>query len=151
MKRFEHLSTRETLTNVVIRHHYFVRSSVVGVMAIAWFVISNHCALAAMENANSAPAHAHCHGCTAPTKAPTKNELAPCCKELRAMVAEDLSVAKNASISSLQQYLVGFVVFPKQLCCPQSFELDTGPPFSSSFAEYVLQRSILAHAPPLIA
>jgi hypothetical protein len=29
--------------------------------------------------------------------------------------------------------------------------LDTGPPESSSFAELVLQRSLLAHAPPSFA
>lgn len=28
-------------------------------------------------------------------------------------------------------------------------ELDIGPPFAASFVESVLQRSILAHAPPL--
>jgi hypothetical protein len=116
-------------------------------MAAAWFFISNHCALAAMENANSAPAHAHCHGSTAPTK----NEHVPCCKVLSALVVKGVSVDGNGLAFSLQQYLVGLVDFPEQLHWPQSFELDTGPPFSSSFAEYVLQRSILAHAPPFIA
>jgi hypothetical protein len=147
MKRFEHLSTRETLRNVVIRRNYFVRSSVVVVMATAWFFISNHCALAAMESSNSAAAHAHCHGSTAPTK----NEQVPCCKVLSASVVKGVSVAENGLTFSLQKYLPGFVVFPEQLYWPQSFELDTGPPFSSSFAENVLQRSILVHAPPLIA
>jgi hypothetical protein len=28
--------------------------------------------------------------------------------------------------------------------------LDTGPPGATSFAELVLQRSILAHAPPIV-
>jgi hypothetical protein len=28
--------------------------------------------------------------------------------------------------------------------------LDTGPPGSISFAELILQRSILAHAPPVL-
>jgi hypothetical protein len=29
--------------------------------------------------------------------------------------------------------------------------LDTGPPGARSFAELILQRSILAHAPPFLA
>jgi len=128
-----------------------VRFSVVVAVATAWFVISNHCALAAMENANSAPAHAHCHGSTAPKKAPAKDEHVPCCKVLSALVVKGVSVDGSGLTFSLQQYLVGFVDFPEQLHWPQSLELDTGPPFSSSFAECVLQRSILAHAPPLIA
>jgi hypothetical protein len=148
MKRFEHLLAHKTLTDVVIRRSYFLRSSVVAVMAAGWFLISNHCALATAESAGLAAAHAHCHGCPAPAKAPTKNELVPCCKVLRAMVTEGFSVAKDASAFSLQEYLAGFVTFPEEMHRPQSFELDTGPPFSGSFAESVLQRSILAHAPP---
>jgi hypothetical protein len=75
----------------------------------------------------------------------------PCCKLLRATVVKDsASVVQNGLIFSLQPYFVGFIVFPEQLHWPQSFELDTGPPFSGSFAESVLQRSILAHAPPYL-
>lgn len=33
----------------------------------------------------------------------------------------------------------------------QPLELDTGPPFARSFVESVLQRSLLAHAPPSLA
>jgi hypothetical protein len=29
--------------------------------------------------------------------------------------------------------------------------LDTGPPGARSFAELILQRSLLAHAPPILA
>jgi hypothetical protein len=149
LKRFEHLLVRENLTNVVIRGSYFARASVAVVMAVGWFVISNHCALAAFETGNFAPAHAHCHGSTAPSKSPSKDEQQPCCKVVRAILAKGGgSVAENALTFYLQQYFVGLVVFPEQLHWPQSFELDTGPPFSGSFAESVLQRSILAHAPP---
>jgi hypothetical protein len=151
MKRFEHLLADENLTNVVIRGSCFIRSSVVVVMAAGWFFISNHCALAIVERAKSAPAHAHCHGSTEPTKAPARNEQVPCCKVLRAtVVKEGASVAGNSLTFSLQPYFVGLIIFPEQLHWPQSFELDTGPPFSGSFAESVLQRSLLAHAPPFV-
>jgi hypothetical protein len=127
------------------------RAGVVVVTLVGWFSISNHCALAAFESSQSGAAHASCHANTrAPSKLPVKGEETPCCKLLRAtLVKDNASVAENALMFSLQPYFVGLIVFPEQLHWPQSFELDTGPPFSGSFAESVLQRSILAHAPPL--
>jgi hypothetical protein len=128
-----------------------MRSSTVAIMAAAWFAISNHCALAVVEGGQSVTAHAACHGNeSAPTKTPAKGAQGPCCKVLRATLVKSASVAADTLAFSLQPYFVGIVVFPKQLHWPQSFELDTGPPFSTSFAESVLQRSILAHAPPFI-
>jgi hypothetical protein len=127
-----------------------MRLGVVAVTTTAWFLVSNHCALAIAESAKLPAAHAHCDGSTTPTNAPAQNEQVPCCKVLRATITkEGPSVAGNALTFSLQTYFVGFIVFPEQLHWPQSFELDTGPPFSSSFAESVLQRSVLAHAPPV--
>jgi hypothetical protein len=149
-KAFEHLLMRESLIGVVIRPSYFMQLGVVAVTIAAWFLISNHCAFAIVESAKLPAEHAHCHGSTAPTNAPAQNEDLPCCKLLRATITKDgASVAKNALTFSLQPYFVGFIVFPEKLHWPQSFELDTGPPFSTSFAESVLQRSVLAHAPPL--
>jgi hypothetical protein len=148
-KAFEHLLMRESLIGVVIRPSYLMRAGVVAVTIAAWFLISNHCAFAIVEGAKLPAEHAHCHGSTAPTNAPAQNEQLPCCKLLRATITKDgASVAGNALAFSLQPYFVGFIVFPEPLRWPQSFELDTGPPFSISFAESVLQRSILAHAPP---
>ena len=128
------------------------RASVVVVTLVGWFSISNHCALAAFEGRQSGGAHASCHAnMPAPSKLPAKGEQMPCCKLLRATVVKDNgSVVQTGLIFSLQPYFVGFIVFPAQLHWSQSFELDTGPPFSTSFAESVLQRSILAHAPPFV-
>ena len=126
------------------------RASVVVVTLVGWFLISNHCALAAFEGRQSVATHASCHANTpAPSKLPATGEQMPCCKLLRATVVKDsASVVQSGSTSSLQPHFVGFIVFPEQIHWSQSFELDTGPPFSVSFAESVLQRSILAHAPP---
>jgi len=126
------------------------RSSVTVLTLAAWFAISNHCALGAFETKQNVADHASCHGSApAPSKPPVKGEQTPCCKVVRATLAKGgTSVAENALSFSLQQYFVGLIIFPEQLHWPQSFELDTGPPFSGSFAESVLQRSILAHAPP---
>jgi hypothetical protein len=117
---------------------------------VAWFSISNHCALAAFEGSQSVAVHASCHGSTpAPSKVPAKGGQTPCCKLMRATVVRDsASVAEKTLTLLLQPYFVGLIVFPEQLYWPQSFELDTGPPLARSFAESVLQRSILAHAPP---
>ena len=127
------------------------RVSVVVVTLVGWFSISNHCALAAFEGRQSGVPHPSCHANTpAPSKLPAKGEQMPCCKLLRATVVKDsASLVQNGLAFSLQPYFVRFIVFPEQLHWSQSFELDTGPPISASFAESVLQRSILAHAPPL--
>jgi hypothetical protein len=128
------------------------RASVVVVTLVGWFSISNHCALAAFEGRRSGAAHTSCHANTpTPSKLPAKGEQMPCCKLLRATVVKDsASVVQNGLTFSLQPYFVGFIAFPEQLHWSQSFELDTGPPFSESFAESVLQRSVLAHAPPFV-
>jgi len=123
------------------------------ISAIAWFAISNHCALAAFNStADALAVHARCHG-NAPTPAKEQHdEQLPCCKVLRATVAQNIQAddnidklwqpidyAKNVDASSISRIASAVV----------STELDTGPPFADSFAESVLQRSILAHAPPL--
>jgi hypothetical protein len=119
---------------------------------VAWFLISNHCAFAVFEKTPIFAAHTGCHGVPAeqPTS-PSKNDQTPCCKVLRAtLVKTDSSIGASSLILSLQPYQAGIIVSSDQIHWPQSFELDTGPPFGGSFAEIVLQRSILAHAPPFV-
>jgi hypothetical protein len=131
--------------------HPALRLLIVLIAALGWLAISNHCVLGMVESAKSVAAPPACHSVPhPPEKAPTGADQAPCCKVLRATV--ELSkpvVAYDVSAFSLQMYLTGFVVFPDQLASLRPLELDTGPPFSGSFAESVLQRSILAHAPPV--
>ncbi len=127
-----------------------VKGGVVVVMIAAWFSISNHCALAVFENAKSAGAtHRSCHGdSSSPARQPAKDG-APCCKILRATIAANANVplAKAIGLERFVPVSVRAVVF--QLDKEQRWTfLDTGPP-SLSFAESVLQRSLLAHAPPL--
>lgn len=126
------------------------RIAIVAVSIAAWFSISNHCALSAFEPAQRAQAHAACHGNPgAPAKSPAKGEAAPCCKLLRATpVQPTQSVAQNHFTGLLPAWFAAILVLYERMHWRQSFELDTGPPFSESFAESVLQRSILAHAPP---
>ncbi len=74
----------------------------------------------------------------------------PCCKMLRATITSEAKVVEVASKTFLpiQDWIVAELISAAE---PQlsPLELDTGPPFAGSFAESVLQRSILAHAPPV--
>ena len=124
------------------------------VTAAAWFFISNHCLLAELQTAPKAKASCHqpCCDNQFPAKSKTDN-AGECCKTLRATLA---GTAKDfggydSSFFALQFYLVGPVVCTTDCAPTLILELDTGPPFVSTFAESVLQRSILAHAPPVIA
>ena len=76
----------------------------------------------------------------------------PCCKMLRATITSEAKVVEVASKTFLpiQDWIVAELIVADQEhshCAP--LELDTGPPFVASFAESVLQRSVLAHAPPV--
>lgn len=121
---------------------------------VAWFSISNHCAFGALESASQTAAalSAHCHEKQSPSKHNDEDD-APCCKTLRATVA---SPAKVLGVSS--QFFVPLPAWSiieslSNEAHPHRtpLELDTGPPAALSFTESVLQRSILAHAPPLLS
>lgn len=119
----------------------------------AWFCLSNHCVLG-LGNAGSPPVTAvEATGCpmhSAPAKGKKPATKVPCCKDLRAVVAKSAANAMAATIrlAGLQDHTVG--IFSPPLRGAIELEgFDTGPPGTFSFAESVLQQSILAHAPPL--
>jgi hypothetical protein len=123
------------------------------VALMAWFSISNHCALGALVavNTKSATGAMHCHSDQPSPANNSDQKQTPCCKLLRATLAKtNISPTWDASAFVLQQYFVASLLFADQLRHASSLEeLDTGPPFAVSFAESVLQHSVLAHAPPL--
>ena len=128
-----------------------IRISVVLTTIVAWFLISNHCAIGALiGKTNSVVAPMHCHGNqSTPSKKSSEAEMA-CCKMLRATLAGEAKVVELASQNfvPIQDWIVAELLSAiKTQLSP--LELDTGPPFAGSFAESVLQRSILAHAPPI--
>lgn len=135
----------------MLRDFKIVRLLVVSLSMAAWFVASNHCVLAArpsvgkvagcaMHQKTSAPQPEKGNGC---------GDL-PCCKSLQA-TANGLvkTVAKPTWLGALQP----FCVTPGSAIDAGTRQLspirDNGPPGENSFAELVLQRSILAHAPPV--
>jgi|SRR2546430_4813273 len=129
-----------------------IRVSIVMVTSLAWISISNHCALGALiAKTNSAVAPMHCHGNQpVPSKKSSEEEM-PCCKLLRATVTSDAKIVQVASKNFLpaQIAIIAEIIFANQARLHRTpLELDIGPPFVDSFAESVLQRSILVHAPP---
>ena len=130
-----------------------IRISVVLTTIVAWLSISNHCAIGAMVAAKtqSPMAQMHCHGSQpSPSKKSNKEEL-PCCKVLRATLAGQGKIVQVASKDFLpiSKRIVAQVIFADEAQLRRvPEELNTGPPFAGSFAESVLQRSLLAHAPP---
>ncbi len=123
------------------------------IAAIAWLLAANHCAVAALMPARAVAAngHEHCPGHEAPAKN-NHGESMECCKTLSAtapVVAKDLVGYGAADFQSID--LPSAVPSPlRHQHETTRCEWDTGPP-RVSFAELVLQRSLLAHAPPSFA
>ncbi len=117
----------------------------------AWFGVSNHCALGAIQSAGKVSiAHAHCHGQSAPAPLKQQNgEDMPCCKTLKAVTPAKISANPNVLDFTLKDYFSIVLLADVSIGRAETLELDTGPPRALSFSESVLQRSLLAHAPPL--
>ena len=117
---------------------------VIVTMAVAWFFAANHCALAAVESLKNTE-HACCHsdqGTTEPF--PTQ-----CCKALAAPVPQ-ATVAPAVHLDEFQPAWIeaSRVQVAAEISMVVAFA--TGPPRrSTSFAVLVLNRSLLAHAPPV--
>ena len=130
-----------------------VRLPIVAIGAATWLAISNHCALAAIEGPAKMPMPS-CHGTAPASHLPAKHNQKngiECCKVLRAtlLTGSKSAVGLNQSHFAIVAYVVAVLPLPAQSVARAPLELDTGPPLLRSFAESVLQRSILAHAPPV--
>ena len=85
---------------------------------------------------------------SAPAKKKPAAEI-PCCKDIRATVAK--SVIANPIVRELigcRDYALEIFRLPARIAIEIEV-LDTGPPNCFSFAESVLQESMLSHAPPV--
>jgi hypothetical protein len=115
----------------------------------AWFALSNHCALGtvlALPESNQQIDGCPMHSAPSKKKSAAKT---PCCKEIRALVAKCVTVSPIALRSiGHPDYATAIFTAPPRLAIAIE-ELDTGPPRSLSFAESVLQESVLSHAPPV--
>jgi hypothetical protein len=124
----------------------------VAIAICSWIAVSNHCAFAAVATEinkaqNQCPFHSK------PAKQKEQSSKVQCCKVLRAVFfAKTKHWARDDAKFCDANFLVRartFFVCPSPAVAP--LLLDTGPPGAFSFAELILQKSILAHAPPFLA
>ncbi len=136
------------------------RSVVVALAMLAWLAASNHCAiagrLAAQQLANASedgmPSDCPMHAKHKPSESQKKNDCGGlmCCNNLPATSSVPAKLVANplwtgALISFFLPAILDTSTPPSNV----SYFLDTGPPGRGSFVELVLQRSLLAHAPPV--
>jgi hypothetical protein len=128
------------------------RCAVVLVAICSWFAISNHCAFAAVATKTDS-AQTACPFHSKSAKQKQEPSQLQCCKILRAVVlAQTTSWARDdAKFFDVDLCVEEFVLVALLLNEQALLSLDTGPPDANSFAELILQRSLLAHAPPLLA
>lgn len=130
---------------------------IIAITMAAWLAISNHCALTAApanESVGAAPTEEPACPFHAQKTAPAKPKPAkdsPCCKILRAIVGKKAAGARPVLFEiagSSQDFAILIVpATPDRISLPSLY--DHGPP-GSTFAELILQQSLLAHAPPVL-
>jgi hypothetical protein len=120
---------------------------VIVTMAVAWFFAANHCALAVVESLGKQNTE---HGCCHSDQGTAQQFPTQCCKALAAPVPQ-ATVAPAVHLDELQPAWIqaSRVQVATEISMVVAFE--TGPPpRSTSFAVLVLNRSLLAHAPPVL-
>jgi hypothetical protein len=128
------------------------RGVTVAVAIFSWVAISNHCAFSALV----AQTHATQSACpfhSQPAKTPPQPAGIQCCKILRAVVPTMTKgwARNDAGVSDADLYFEKLAFIANSQSATAPLLLDTGPPGARSFAELILQRSVLAHAPPVSA
>jgi hypothetical protein len=138
------------------------RLFLVALTTVAWFVATAHCSFAAAVNATFSQVTNNedmPEGCPMHAKAkksaphsPKKDGCGdlPCCKNLPAAAATGMKFfCKPVCVPApVNAFLFSLDSLDLTRSKKPLFILDTGPPVAQSFTESVLQRSILAHAPP---
>jgi hypothetical protein len=144
----------QTLRSLVIVVKAFRAPSIsrflaVAVMLLAWFVITNHCALARLTAQEERQC---CHfQKPEPVKESPCQELDQCCTAVKSSLSGKVEVKFNAVASFQTQYNAVLQVLAEIPELALALDFDHGPPRVVSFAESVLQRSLLSHAPPFTA
>lgn len=137
------------------------RSLTVAAVICSWLALSNHCAVAALAargTGQSALDHRQdadaidCPFHSKPGKQKEQPSQVQCCKVLRAIVpvATKSWTRDDANFPGSDLCFEEFAFPALSRNTPAPLLLDTGPPDALSFAELILQRSLLAHAPPIL-
>ena len=128
-----------------------IRCTGVAIAICSWIAISNHCAFAAVASEID-KGQVECPFHSKPAKQKEQSSQVQCCKTLRAVV---LAHAKtwardDAKFFDLDLCVDYIALNVRSRNAQASTSLDTGPPDARSFAELILQRSLFAHAPPIL-
>jgi hypothetical protein len=126
---------------------------------LAWLAATNHCVFSSpvptkvrIANNDRMPPDCPMHAKHQPSQSQKQNGCGdlPCCKNLQA------TASISAKLVASPLWTGAFVLFFPSLddathraAATHSPFCDTGPPGERSFAELVLQRSVLSHAPPI--
>jgi len=128
------------------------RCLIVAITICSWIALSNHCAFAAVAT-NTHSAQTDCPFHSKPAKQKEQSSQVQCCKVLRAVAfakancwARDDAKFSDVDVCCAARALI---TSPQATLAP--LFLNTGPPGAHSFAELILQRSLPAHAPPVLA
>ena len=124
----------------------------VAVAICSWIAVSNHCAFAAAATEID-KAQTDCPFHSKPAKQKQQSSQVQCCKVLRAVVFAN---TKDWERDDAKVCDANFPVQAEPFVAHSSLTLaplllDTGPPGAFSFAELILQSSLLAHAPPFVS
>jgi hypothetical protein len=149
-----------SLTRYTVKQRPLTRvlsTTVTVLTVVAWFLAANHCAVAGLipPLTEASTGHEHCGGSSdapADEEQPNDCDGLKCCKSLSAPAsfAKKL-VGYDKAFYTPKDYVVSKIVFAPEQHEASISELDTGPPPAHCFAESVLQRSLLAHAPPSLS
>jgi hypothetical protein len=126
--------------------------AIVLLVIFSWIAISNHCAFGAIATqAEASPAACPFH--SKPAKQKDQPTEVQCCKILRAVISTAAKswMRDRTNFSDVDLYFEKFALIAISRNASLPLLLDTGPPGARSFAELILQRSVLAHAPPFLA
>jgi hypothetical protein len=125
------------------------RLLIVVMMMLAWLALTNHCVLASIGARSAAKGLARCcqMGKHDVPKAPCQ-EAEQCCKAVKASLPAKAEVKFDASKIQVQIFAIVRVLTSETAQRLPGFVFDHGPPPAESFAESVLQRCLLSHAPP---
>jgi len=122
---------------------------------IAWFVLSNHCALGGMGSRSSVQqVHGCCHnGGGPPVKEPTDGgKGTECCKSIHATVSAGAKLADiPPPLCAADPFITSMFAGGLRIQEVEAAFGDTGPPAALSFSELVLHRSLRSLAPPFSA
>lgn len=121
-------------------------------MLLSWFVITNHCALARLQARGAAAAEESVPCCEKTKQTPAREtpceDMPQCCKTVKATLVGKVEARFDATKFQLALLTIVHVLVAPVAPPALPMVFDHGPPRAVSFAEAVLQRSLLSHAPP---